>query len=107
MMLYCKYRKFIKIFKTIQNANDLYHLDWKLEEKYGKNAQEAFSILRAKGGINQYNLYNENKNTANIDTIILEYEDKCSSMLWGFLKWTIGTLIAIAGLIIAYLSFVK
>lgn len=83
------------------------HLEWKLEDKYGDSAKEAISILRAKGGITQYSMFDECKNTAKIDAIILEYTDKCSSMFWGFLKWTIGTGIAVAGLFITYLSFVK
>jgi hypothetical protein len=37
----------------------------------------------------------------------MEYEDKCSSLFWSFIKWTIGTGIAVAGLIITYLSFVQ
>lgn len=106
-MLYFKYRKFIKIFKTIQNVNNLEHLEWKLEDKFGDSAKEAVSILRAKGGITPYGLFQECKNTAIIDAAILEYKDKCSSMFWGFVKWTIGTVIAVAGLFIAYLSFIK
>lgn len=106
-MLYFKYRKFIKIFETIQQANNIEHLEWKLEDKFGDSAKEAVSILRAKGGIIKYSMFNECKNNANIDAIILEYKDKCSSMFWGFLKWTIGTGIAAAGLYITYLSFGK
>ena len=106
-MLYFKYRKFITIFKYIQKRNNLEHLEWDLEEKYGTDAKEAVSILRAKGGIIPCGIFYETKNTARLDTIVLEYEDKCSSAFWGFVKWTIGTIIAIAGLIIAYLSFAK
>ena len=83
------------------------HLDWKLEDRYGNLGKEALSILRSKGGIIYYNIFNECKNAAKIDDIILEYEYKCSSMFWGFLKWSIGTIIAVAGLAIAYLSFLK
>ena len=87
--------------------NNVENLEWKLEDKYGTIANEAVSILRAKGGITQYSMFHESKNSANLDAIILEYEDKCSSMFWGFVKWTIGTVIAVAGLFIAYLSFIK
>lgn len=87
--------------------NNVEHLDWKLEEKYGPIAKEAISILRAKGGLNEFGLFHESKNTSSLDALILEYEDKCSAMFWEFVKWTIGTAIAVAGLCIAYLSFVK
>ena len=106
-MLYFKYKKFIKIFNSIQKMNNVERVDWILEEKYGPIAKEALSILRAKGGITQYSMFYENKNSATIDAIILEYEDKCSAMYWEFWKWTIGTVIAIVGLYLAYLSFVK
>lgn len=106
-MLYFKYRKFIKIFKHIKKMNNMEHFEWALEEKYGDIAQEAISILMAKGGITEYGLFHKGKNESNIDALILEYEDKCSAIFWEFVKWTIGTVIAIAGLYIAYLSFVK
>lgn len=106
-MLYFKYRKFITIFKYIQRRNSLEHFEWDLEDIYGPVSKEAVSILRAKGGIIPCGIFNETKNKARLDTIILEYEDKCSTAFWGFVKWTIGTVIAIAGLFIAYLSFVK
>ena len=83
------------------------HLEWTLEDKYGDIANEAVSLLRAKGGLTKYSIFDECKNTAIIDAVILEYKDKCSSMFWGFLRWIIGTGIAVAGLYIAYLSFVK
>lgn len=106
-MLYFKYKKFIKIYKTIKKMNNVEHLEWELEEKYGNIAKEAVSVLRAKGGITNIGLFHQDKNVASIDALILELEDKCSAMFWEFLKWTIGTGIAIAGLYIAYLSFVK
>ncbi len=106
-MQYFKYRKFISIFKYIQNRNSLKHFEWDLEERYGTIAKEAISILRAKGGIIPCGLFREAKNNAKLDVIILEYEDKCSTSFWGFIKWTIGTIIATAGLYMAYLSIVK
>lgn len=106
-MQYFKYRKFIKIFNYIKKVNNLDHIEWQLEEKYGSIAKEALSILRAKGVFVNVGLFHENVNNAKMDAIILEYEDRCSSMFWGFLKWTIGTVIAIAGLYIAYLTFTK
>ena len=106
-MLYFKYRKFIKIFKTLKKVNNLDHIEWRLEEKYGSIANEALSILRAKSVFVNVGLFHENVNYAKMDAIILEYEERCSSMFWGFLKWTIGTIIAIAGLCFAYLTFTK
>ena len=106
-MLYFKYRKFIKIFKTIRKVNNIDNLEWRLEQKYGSIANEAVSILRAKGVFVNVGVFHENVNYAKMDAIILEYEDRCSSMFWGFLKWTIGTVIAIAGLCFAYLTFTK
>ena len=106
-MLYFKYSKFIKIFKTIKKANNLDHIQWRLEEKYGNIANEALSILRAKGVFVNAGLFHENVNNSMMDATILAYEDRCSSMFWGFLKWTIGTVIAIAGLYIAYLRLTK
>lgn len=106
-MLYYKYRKFIKIYKTIKKMDNMEHLEWRLEEKYGSIAKEAISILKAKGGITEYGLFHQGKDVGRIDALILEYEDKCSAMLWEFVKWTIGTVIAVAGLYIAYLSFVN
>lgn len=106
-MLYFKYRKFLKIFRTVKKTNNVEHLDWKLEEKYGAIAKEAISILRVKRGLTEVGLFHETKNITNIDALILEYEDKCSSMFWEFIKWTVGTVIAAAGLYIAYLSFIK
>lgn len=82
------------------------HFEWALEEKYGEIAKEAISILWAKGGITSYGLFHRDKNTSNIDALILEYEDKCSAMFWEFVKWTLGTMIAIVGLYFAYLSLV-
>mgnify|MGYP006908832195 CR=1 FL=1 len=107
MLLYFKYRKFIKIFRYIKNMNNMEQLEWALERKYGKIANESISILKAKGGITEYGFCHKGKNVSNIDALILEYEDKCSAMFWEFVKWTTGTIIAIAGLYIAYLSFVK
>lgn len=106
-MLYFKYRKFIAIFKYIQKRKSLERIELDLENKYGTVANEALSILRAEGGIIPCGIFNETKNRARLDAIVLEYEDKCSTAFWGFVKWTIGTLIAIAGLFITYLSFVK
>lgn len=106
-MLYFKYKKFIKIFKTIKKANNLDHIEWRLEEKYGSISKEALSILRAKGVFVNVGMFHENVNTAQMDAVILEYEDKCSSMFWSCVKWVIGTLLSVAGLIIAYLTFVK
>ena len=106
-MLYFKYSKFIKIFKTIKKANTLDHIQWRLEEKYGNIANEALSILRAKGVFVNAGLFHENVNNSMMDATILEHEDRRSSMFWGFLKWTIGTVIAIAGLYIAYLRLTK
>lgn len=82
------------------------HFEWALEEKYGEIAKEAISILWAKGGLTSCGLFHRAKNESNIDALILEYEDKCSAMFWEFVKWTVGTIIAIAGLYIAYLSLV-
>ncbi len=106
-MLYFKYRKFIKIFKTIKHVNNVDHIEWRLEDKYGSVASEALSILRAKGVLVNVGLFHEKTNDAKMDAIILQYEDRCSSMFWGFLKWTIGTIIAIAGLYFAYLTLTK
>lgn len=103
-MLYFKYRKFLKIFRTVKKMNNVEHLDWKLEEKYGPIAKEAISILRAKGGLVPVGILHESKNTTSLDALILEYEDKCSSMLWGCIKWGIGTLIAGISLYFAYSS---
>lgn len=108
MILYFKYKKFIKIFKYIKERGNTERLDWILEDKYGTDAEEALSLLMAKGGLTKHlmsSLYETH--SAKMDEIILEYEDKCSNMFWSFIKWTIGTGIAVAGLIIAYLSFVK
>lgn len=106
-MLYFKYRKFIKIFKFIKKVNNIDQIEWRLEDKYGSIAREALSILRARGVFVNVGLFHENVNDAKMDAIILEYDERCSSMFYGFLKWTIGTVIAIAGLVIAYLSFLK
>ena len=106
-MLYFKYRNFIKIFKAIKKDNNVDNIEWRLEDKYGSIANEALSILRAKGVFVNVGLFHENVNNAKMDAIILEYEDRCSSMFWGFMKWTIGTVIAAAGVYIAYLSFIK
>ena len=107
-MLYFKYRKFIRIFKYIKERGNIEHLDWMLEEKYGKVAEEALSILMARGGVSKHFMSSfYEPHSAKLDEIILEYEDKCSSMFWEFVKWTIGTVIAVVGLYIAYLSFVK
>lgn len=106
-MLYFKYKKFIKIYKTIKKMNNVEHLEWKLEDKYGDISKEAVSFLRAKGGLTNIGLFHQGKDVANIDALIIELEDKCSGMFWEFVKWSIGTGIAIAGLYIAYLSFVK
>ena len=107
-MLYFKYRTFIKVFKYIKKRGNTEHLDWILEEKYGKVAEEALSILMARGGVSKHFMSSfYEPHSAKLDEIILEYEDKCSSMFWEFVKWTIGTVIAVVGLYIAYLSFVK
>ena len=107
IMLYFKYKKFIKIFKYVKKMNDYERLEWTLEDKYGDIANEAVSILNAKGGLKQGNCFQYYPIFSQIDAIILEYEDKCSSMFWNFVKWLLGTAIAVAGLIIAYLSFVN
>ena len=86
-MLYFKYRKFVKIFKVIKKVNNIDHIQWRLEEKYGNIANEALSILRVKGVFVNVGLFHENVNNSMMDAIILEYEDRCSSMFWGFLKW--------------------
>lgn len=106
-MLYFKYKKFIKIFKIVKKANNTEKMQWRLEEKYGDVANEAISLLKAKGIVGYNGLYNEYVDCSKIDAIILEYEAKRSSMFWGFLKWVIGTLLTIAGLVIAYLSLNK
>ena len=106
-MLYFKYKKFIKIFKTIKKTNNLDHIEWRLEEKHGSISKEALSILRAKGVFVNVGMFHENVNTAQMDAVLLEYEDKCSSMFWSCVKWVIGTLLSVAGLIIAFLTFVK
>ena len=106
-MLYFKYKKFIKIFKTIQKANNTENLEWSLTNRYGAVAKEAISILEAKGGIQRHQMsFGFYKTTPKIDAIILEYKDKCSSMFWGCVKWVIGTIIAVIGLYFAYKSFV-
>ena len=108
MMLYCKYKNFIKIFKFIKDRGNTERLDWILEEKFGNIAEEALSILKSKGGVSQHMMSSfYETHSSRIDEIILEYEDKCSAMFWEFVKWAIGTVIAVAGLYIAYLSFVK
>ena len=106
-MLYYKYKKFIKIFKIVKRANNTEHIQWKLEEKYGDVANEAISILKAKGVVGYVGLNHEYVDSSKIDAIILEYEAKRSSMFWGFLKWVIGTLLTIVGLVIAFLSLNK
>lgn len=107
-MIYFKYRKFIRIFKYIQKMNNLEHLDWQLEERFGVVSKEAFAILEARGGLHRQGIYSYwNRDNSIIESLITEYNEKCSSMFWEFVKWTIGTGIAIAGLYIAYLSFVK
>ena len=106
-MLYFKYKRFIKIFKTIKKVKNTDRLEWRLEEKYGSISREAISILRAKNVFISVGIFHENVDSSKSDAIILEYEDRCSSMFWGFMKWTIGTMIAIAGLYFAYLSLVK
>lgn len=106
-MLYFKYKKFIKIFKAIKKVKNLDHIEWRLEDKFGSISKEALSILRAKGVFVNVGMFQENVNTAQMDAIILEYEEKCSSMFWSCVKWVIGTSITIAGLILAYMTFVK
>ena len=106
-MLYFKYKKFIKLFKIIKRKNDIEGIAFDLEEKYGKIAEEAISILRAKGVIVNLSLWHESLNSYKMDAIILEYEERCSSMFWGFVKWTIATLLSIGGLVVTYLSFAK
>ena len=104
-MLYFKYKKFIKIFKIVKKANNTEHIQWRLEEKYGDIANEAISILKAKGVVGSVGFSHEYVDSSKIDAIILEYEAKRSSMLWSFVKWVIGTILTVLGLIIAYLSF--
>ena len=104
-MLYYKYKKFIKIFKIVKRANNTEHIQWKLEEKYGDVANEAISILKAKGVVGYVGLNHEYVDSSKMDAVILEYKEKCSSKFWGCIKWVIGTLLTIAGLIIGFLSF--
>ena len=54
MILYFKYKKFIKIFKYIKKRGNTERLDWILEEKYGADAEEALSLLMAKGGLTKH-----------------------------------------------------
>ena len=104
-MLYFKYKKFIKIFRIVKKANNTERIQGKLEEKYGDIANEAISILKAKDVVGYVGLYHEHVDSSKMDAIILEYEAMCSSMIWNFVKWVIGTILTILGLIIAYLSF--
>ena len=106
-MLYFKYKKFIKLFKIIKRKNDIEGIAFDLEEKYGKIAEEAISILRAKGGIVKAGYIFDRMNSDKMDAIILEYEERCSSMFWGCVKWTIGTSLSVGGLVVAYMSFAK
>ena len=106
-MLYFKYKKFIKIFKFVKRFKKLDNIEFKLEEKYGHDAEEALSILRAKGAFVCIGILHEGIDSAKIDAIILEYEERCSSMFWGFVKWAFATLLSIGGLVVTYLSFVK
>lgn len=106
-MLYFKYKKFIKIFKFVKKLKELNHIDFELEEKYGHRAEEALSILKAKGGIVKAGYFYDRLNSDKMDAIILEYEERCSSMFWGFVKWAIGTSLSIGGLVVAYMSFAK
>ena len=69
--------------------------------------EEALSILKAKGAFVCIGVLHEGIDSAKIDAIILEYEERCSSMFWGFVKWTIGTSLSIGGLVVAYMSFAK
>lgn len=101
-MIYFKYRRYIKNFKKIRNANNVNGIDVFPEEKFGKDMSDAISILKANGGLYNYGLYsNLAKDNAKIDAIIFDYEEKCSSLLWGIVKWIIGTIIAIVGLFFA------
>lgn len=106
-MLYFRYKKFVKIFKIVKKANNIEHIEWKLEEKYGNDAKDAISILRAEGAVGYVGLYHECVNSVKMDTLILEYEAKCSSIFWGCVKWMIGTTLTVMGLLIAYSSLSK
>ncbi len=106
-MLYLKYKKFIKLFKIIKKKNDIEGIAFDLEEKYGHRAEEALSILRAKNVIVKEGYFYDRLNSDKMDAIILEYEERCSSMFWGFVKWTIATSLSIGGLVVTYLSFAK
>ena len=107
-MIYFKYKKFIQILKYIRKRNNLDHLEWDLDEKFGSYSKEVYSVLEARGGLRRQGIsFHLIKDTSIIDSLILEYKEKCSAMYWEFVKWTIGTAIAVAGLYIAYLSFVK
>lgn len=103
-MLYFKYRKFVRIFDYVKRLNRMEHLDFILEQKFGKDAKEAISILKARGGLYMFNImsFSLAKDEAKIDAAILEYNEKSSAMFWGFVKWTIGTAIAIVGAWFAY-----
>lgn len=104
-MLYFRYRRYIKVFKRIKNANNVNGIDIFPEDRFGKDVSDAISILKTNGGLYNYGLHsNLAKDGAKIDATILEYEEKCSRILWGIVKWAIGTAIAIAGLFFAYLS---
>lgn len=104
-MLYFRYRRYIKAFKRIKNANNVNGIDIFPEDRYGKDVSDAISILKANRGLYNYGLHsNLAKDDAKIDATILEYEEKCSRLVWAAVRWIIGTAIAIAGLYFAYLS---
>lgn len=103
-MLYFKYKKFVKIFKIVKKANNTERIQGQLVEKYGDIANEAVSILKAKGVVGYVGLYHEHVDSSKMDAIILEYEARRSSIFWNFVKWMIGTILTVLGLIIAYLS---
>ncbi len=103
-MLYFRYKKFIDIFKIVKRTNNTEHIQWKLEEKYGNNAKDAISILKAKGVLTHVGLFQESIDSSKMDSLILEYEEKRSSMFWSFTKWVLGTTLTILGLLIAFFS---
>ena len=70
-MSYFKYRKFVKIFKVIKKVNNIDHIQWRLEEKYGSISREAISILRAKNVFISVGIFHENVDSSKIDAIIL------------------------------------
>lgn len=99
-MRYFKYKTYIKVFRYIRDKD--FDRNFLLDEKFGKRGNEAKSILESRKGI--VNVFTGwNKNVAIIDSIIIEYEDRVSQLLWNF----VIIIISICTFIITLVTLLK